>query len=337
MSTATQHPAQVPVMSRPHVNNLLYVLRRANQRYSQLAAAVRMSLRPTHHARKRAAALHLRVSIKAARNLDQKQISVLPLPVLEREERVSTPPQPAAVAAPLPLVQLSRAVVGREREMKRRSASRPVLRCDIPQYPQVQQQDGALASCVTIAIDTPVSSLVEPQVTSCWSATTSGGEVATEMEEDNVVYSSDYEEGMDLDDSPTVDSSSLMQPAGVLDANLNNNAPRVGRYPPRLDVPLEAGSFSWGSDLSSGLSSGSTSSSAGGLVTPGDNDDMPKLTIRLKRKPSESFLDMDDDSASTLEKRPRYERKPWAQQATRRTHQRTTSMHSSGSYTLRRF
>lgn len=78
-----------PTLTSLHSANLIQILRRANFQYSCIASIVRASIHPTHHARKRATALRLTICIQKALNLDQKQISTIPLPVLDK---LATPP-----------------------------------------------------------------------------------------------------------------------------------------------------------------------------------------------------------------------------------------------------
>jgi len=101
----------IMALSSSHYNNLREILRRANAHYSRIAATIRLSIRSTHHARKRATALKLTVSIEKALKLDPKQISTVPPPVIDR-------------AISPPFKDLSRTVVGRERELARALSSR---------------------------------------------------------------------------------------------------------------------------------------------------------------------------------------------------------------------
>jgi len=93
------------------------------------------------------------------------------------------------------------------------------------------------------------------------------------------------------------------------------NARLAGERAPRLDVPVDVSRFSWVSALLSDAGS-SSSSSFSGPITP--DEDAHKVVIRIKRKSGASDFDMVDE---TLEKRPKYERKPWVND--RRTTQRT--------------
>ncbi|CAA7267754.1 unnamed protein product [Cyclocybe aegerita] len=174
MSSQSSHytPAR-PTSSRHHVKNLLHVLRRANAHYSQLAASIRASLTPTHHARKRARALRLQVSTQAARKLEYTQVSVLPLPVLElgeegveevamREVRAKE----SRIVAPIPRRATEMALKQLEEERAIRRAQRPVLRCAIPSVqvqPAAHGQDAA--SGVSVASSVSVYSTVTVELT----------------------------------------------------------------------------------------------------------------------------------------------------------------------------
>lgn len=159
-TTATNsHTSPLSAMSTPtplsstHVGALLHVLRTANRRYTELAAAVRSAQRPTHHARKRAAALKLSVSIAAARGLDPRQISAVPLPVLERERAASPapahmhtrsrgpaiPPPRVTVVAPMPRRALRGAA---HLATPPPRVARPGLRSAVPQVLVVAPKTG---------------------------------------------------------------------------------------------------------------------------------------------------------------------------------------------------
>jgi len=204
--------------------------------------------------------LRLTINIENARNLDHKQVSVIPLPMLE------IAPSPAAAPQ-----QLSHTVVGRERELNR-TTTRPVLCCSIPQDIVDKQESSALSS---VSVYSPPVSLSTGKVvlrsqmkiaapvvlrghnvpwrpvTSRWSMSTDEGDV--EEEEEDAFHSSDYEEGMDL---PT---SAAERPVA--------NARLAGERAPRLDVPVDVSRFSWVSALLSDAGS-SSSSSFSGPITP---------------------------------------------------------------------
>src|ERR1700733_13039973 len=66
-----------------HVRNLTLILRRANVYYHHVAVRNRANLQPTHHAYKQARRLGLRVDVGKAVRCDQRQISLVPLPILD--------------------------------------------------------------------------------------------------------------------------------------------------------------------------------------------------------------------------------------------------------------
>lgn len=246
--------APVPVRPFPPVpsstQTLTYILRRANARYAHLAAIMRASRRPTGHARKRAAALGLTIDIENARNLDHKQVSVVPLPVLD-------------------IVPSSK-----EKELKC-NTTRPTLHCSIPQDVVNKEESSALSSVSVYS----TLSLIEPDlivrsqevvavpvvhpgwrgVTSRWSMSTADEEeVEVELEE-GIIYSSDYEEGMDLPNSAAEEEG---------DNFMEEKKPVVGTkadigLAPRPDIPVDVSRFSWGSALTSDYAPSSSSSSFG--------------------------------------------------------------------------
>ena len=240
---------------------LVAILRHANARYAQLAAIMRASRRSTGHARKRAADLRLTVDIENARNLDHRQVSVIPLPVLD--------------IAPSPVARSQ--VVGREREAKR-NTTRPALRCSIPQDVVNREESSALSSVSVYSTDTPEVIVRSQEVVAApvvlrgqnvpWRPVTSRWSMSTSDEEEmdvGVVYSSDYDEGMDL-------------PNSAVDDDLFEEKPVVGAtgLAPRLDVPVDVSRFSWGSALTSDYASSSSSSSPG-PATPVSYPSLPLM------------------------------------------------------------
>ncbi|KAF8202828.1 hypothetical protein BJ912DRAFT_1052876, partial [Pholiota molesta] len=186
-------------LTRPYVDNLLHILRDANQRYSQVAASIRQSLRPTYHARKRAAALNLRVCIESALCLDYSSVSDVPLAVLESAPSSASAPAPVpmqrrrpAVAAAAPAqirapVPIGTKVVGREREIRR--LSRPAPRCEMPQQSEVVDMLAFNVSVTIEAVEAPESSAYDK---SHWSSSES--EDSGSEEERSAWFSSDYED-----------------------------------------------------------------------------------------------------------------------------------------------
>jgi len=251
-----------PALSSFHSANLLQILRRANAHYSHIASLFRVSIHPTHHARKRAAALGLTVSIQKALNLDPKQISTIPLPVLDR---VVTP-------------HLSKAVVGRERELAR--VVRPVLKCTIPSYPRSGTPSFSpmsLYHCVPLTPDSPAKARRGQSLTSRWSMTPidADSDVAQPLPEGlAITYNADNEdmvlcspteagESVRFSVKPTPQLNLLPPPA--------NDQRKVTRL---LDIPVDITKpLSWvsGTDTSSpgSLSTESTSTTSSyGPATP---------------------------------------------------------------------
>ncbi|KAH9487201.1 hypothetical protein JR316_0001270 [Psilocybe cubensis] len=155
--------------STSSLTNILTTIRRANERVSRLAASMRASLTPTHHARRRARKLQLRVCIDKALKLDPKQISVIPLPVLATPVPLPVPEQVQPVApAPVyaePVVfrenEISRAAAGRELERLRnirvsQQLQRPTLRCEIPADAAVASASVSTSELTDMELETPV-------------------------------------------------------------------------------------------------------------------------------------------------------------------------------------
>jgi len=270
-------------LSSSHYNNLLEILRRGNAHYSRIAATIRLSIRPTHHARKRAIALKLTVSIQKALKLDPKQISTIPPPVIDR-------------AISSPFIDLSKTVVGREREL-----AHTLLKCAVPSQATLQSP----YSCVPLG----------PPKTSRWSM--SPIEVDSDVVKElqiAIIYDQDM-----LLYSPTEGGESVRF--------MLKRSPQLNLFPPRdlnnhLNVP-PLRQLSCVSDISSigSLSSGSASNtSSRGPRTPHNADSARKHTIRIKRKSSE----MDD---GMLEKRPKYDQNEWTI-LHRRIVQRRIPLHS---------
>ena len=272
--------------------NLLHILRRANTHYSHIASIFRMSIHPTHHARKRAAALKLTVSIQKALKLDPKQISTIPLPVLD------TAHSP---------IDLSRGAVGHEHEV---APVRPLLKCT--EVPSTSPFATPVLSCVPLTLDSFA-------LTSCWYMTPidANTNLTQGLPEGVVItYDADYDQDMVLC-SPIEGGESLRFKVQPGQLNLfppradDSNKLRHSDIPDDVTDPL-----SWGSDISS---PGSLMSTGSPSTTSSDGPDTPvsiylqslhhftkvswkhnaqKFMIHTKRKSPE----MDDD---VLEKCPK--------------------------------
>ena len=164
-----------PALSFSHSSNLLEILRRANAHYSRIAAAIRVSVHPTHRARKRATALKLTISIQKALKLDSKQISTIPLPVIDQV--ISPPP-----------IDLSTV----EGELSR--TSRPLLKCTIPSSSTLSTP-ASVYSCVPLRPQT-----TQQDLTSRWSI--SPIEIDSDLPEGiAVTCNTDYDQDTFLCDS----------------------------------------------------------------------------------------------------------------------------------------
>jgi len=261
-SQSTSIAAPTPVRPFPFVpSSLTYTLRRANAYYAHLAAIMRASRRPTGHARKRAAALGLTIDIENARNLDHKQVSDIPLPILD------------IVSSSISPQQRSHALANEVKKLKCNTA-RPVPHCSIPQDVVNKEESSALSS---VSVYSTVS-LSEPEVIvrSRWSMSTADEEEVDIELEENIIYSSDYEEGMDLSNSAAEEEEDdLFEEKPVVGARADT------RLAPRLDLPVDVTRFSWGSALTSDYASSSSASSSSGPATPVSYPPLFLLFFRL--------------------------------------------------------
>ncbi|KAG7090666.1 hypothetical protein E1B28_009765 [Marasmius oreades] len=98
---APLHPVvddTAPVPLPPHhLRNLHAILQRANDFYHQLAIATRDSRRPTHHAKSYASKIGLTVDINKAANCPQREVSRIPLPIVDTTLGPNTPSARSAV------------------------------------------------------------------------------------------------------------------------------------------------------------------------------------------------------------------------------------------------
>lgn len=236
-----------PALSPSQSGNLLQILRRANAHYSHVALIIRTSIHPTHHARKRAAALKLTISIQKALKLDPKQISTIPLPELD------------TAVTPFLSMGLGKAVVGRERELARARANHSLVKCTIPSYPHTGPPSSLLSpislySCVPLSPDIRVKT---QRLTSRWSMTPidPDSDVAQTLAQGiAITYNPNYNQDM-LPCSPTKSGESVRFTVKPVSNDSNAFSRHLST---QLDV---AKPLSWYSDISS--SSASTMSSRG--------------------------------------------------------------------------
>ncbi|KAF8060876.1 hypothetical protein FPV67DRAFT_311326 [Lyophyllum atratum] len=124
-------PAPASPLQPYHIRNLILILRRANAHYTYVASRIRATLQPTRHARRRAQRLGLTIDVGAAVKCPQKQVSNIPLPVLEVSPGHALS-YPYATASPLspPIVSIRKQPkVVDERLLGK---GRPALKCSIP-------------------------------------------------------------------------------------------------------------------------------------------------------------------------------------------------------------
>ncbi|KAG6855709.1 hypothetical protein H0H87_011834 [Tephrocybe sp. NHM501043] len=261
-----------------HLSNLILILRRANARYSHLAACVRSSFTPTRHAKSRAQKLRLTVDITAAVNCPQREVSNIPLPIIE-------------IVSPLPVVQ-----------------KRPVLTCTIPNGPVMQTitspngTTSALSTASAYSAVTLTSAKPANAVRSHWSVITDDEDFPRDVtardarsvravaqtdtagcwqplnvpiDEEAMVWELDLQYTQDstaMDISPSMSASSVPSTVAILS-------------------PLSPSSGS-----EAGSESSETSDSSTGPVTPPSS--LP-LIIRIKRKSMEN-RDVDEIDAYNM-------------------------------------
>ncbi|ESK95579.1 hypothetical protein Moror_12653 [Moniliophthora roreri MCA 2997] len=127
-SSARRPSISYPIQSQ-HLQNLLFILRRSNEHYRQVAESLRRSMRPTSHARKRAYNLGLSVDIHKAVNCPQQQVSVVPLPIIDACLSPSSPlARAASEDAIMPsIIPYDVRLPGRSRAEKRMAIIPPII------------------------------------------------------------------------------------------------------------------------------------------------------------------------------------------------------------------
>ncbi|KAF9466860.1 hypothetical protein BDZ94DRAFT_1249959 [Collybia nuda] len=293
MSTAPIYPLQPH-----HFSNLIEILRRANEVYKAVAIEIRANLRPSRRARRYARnVLGLQVDVGKAVRCDQKQISVVPLPILDTDY--------SPIVTVNPGIYLS----GNTHELRSISSQlslrrRPTLKCVIPEVVTRTTPNGTTS---TIAL--PRSTSIYSSV-SLSSPLVANGFLGSEVASPRLVsiWSADGEGGALLpSDAPT-------------NVHIDNPvSPSMRAWRP-LDVPIDEEEMDWGledsfdmdvsspgSSTSSSVATSGTDSSTG-PTTPVDEE---PIVIRIKRKSAELF----DDG---FEKRPKFERREWVQPTTQR-------------------
>jgi hypothetical protein len=184
MSSTSTAPGSL--LQPHHVRNLIFILRRANTHYRVVASHIRATLRPTEHARKHAQRLGLKVNVNKAVHCDQKQVSVVPLPILDTTLTPVTAAGPSISSAGsssgnLEVLRVQAQELKSSNAMKRR----PILRCTIPgiitrttpngttsaiALPSSTSDHSAITFSSPPAINVLGSKLVSERLTSTWSA-----------------------------------------------------------------------------------------------------------------------------------------------------------------------
>jgi len=243
MSSPTRTPHTA--LSQMEIDGLIHVLRYANSRSSNRAAAFRAFFRPTHHARTHARDLFLTIDIPAAAKLDPRQISSVALPVLDStpspstaEEKLATKPVPRIrIVAPIPRHHCQIEGEDGAKELM----ARPVR----PKF--LSAISGSGPSTISSASVYSVSSQVPQGLKSRWSATTTGDvEKDDQMQidvpqdgEGTMHLSFDYSDSNDILASPPYDSEDEDAFASLRPrfAVIGSARARISLPPMRLDKP----------------------------------------------------------------------------------------------------
>ncbi|KAG6899225.1 hypothetical protein C0993_012095 [Termitomyces sp. T159_Od127] len=248
-----------------HIHNLILILRRSNAYYTHIASRIRDSFASTRHAKTRAQDLGLSIDVVAAVNCPHKQVSVIPLPILE------------VVTPPCELIQST-------------TRTRPVLTCSIPPVIQtITSPNGTTSALSTGSVHSPITiASGQPKngrVRSHWSAVTDDEDLFPRDAIDN--------DSSDVRATEQVEPPAVWQP---LDAHIDEDALMDLQYPEDASASMDICiSPSSGSEAGSESSDNSGSSSASSFSGPATPPSLP-LMIRIKRKSIEiRDSDCEDD------------------------------------------
>ncbi|KAJ7804702.1 hypothetical protein B0H14DRAFT_3883329 [Mycena olivaceomarginata] len=307
---------QRPALSSRHFSRLSALLKDANARYAAVAASVRAATQPSHSARARACKLGLAVNVRAAAACPEEQVSVRPLPVLER----STPP-------PMPRKQQQQPTLQQQR-------GRPALRLVLP-HARAQADVststgpyGTISLAPTLQPSAAAALTVLPEQNIPWRGPTSRFSVTPS---DPIFSVAPAPRRQPPSHAPFI-------PA---DADLFSVPPRPAPRPEEVPVvpemlfefdadeewelgypPVSAAADYASSSSSCASSSSGSSSSGSGPATPDDADVlMPGLlaafnSASAKKRKTSAVLDF-DDACVVVDKCPKYQRKSWARAAGR--------------------
>lgn len=286
---------------QPHrydIRSLILILRTANVQYCHIAARNRANLRPTHHARKEAQRRGLKVDIAKAVRCDQRQVSLVPLPVLD------------ITVSPVTLRPSS--IAGQSPSLEDISSQTHELRINLEDRKARLKKQSALkrATPRVFIRTTPNGTTTVISPTSDFSGSLSSPSVLKSK-----LVPSAYPPSMW--DAGEGDTSSVSSDISLERSVSIPVCPKLHEWQP-LDVPIDEDEMDWGldgiSDLSispsstssfesSSDSASSSSQSSSGPSTP--SDEVP-ITIRVKRKSIEV-----SGATSDFGKRPRFDRKGW--------------------------
>ncbi|KAG5339732.1 hypothetical protein E4T56_gene8222 [Termitomyces sp. T112] len=257
-------PSSTTLLQPHHLRNLILILRRSNAYYTHVASCIRASFTPTGHAKTRAQNLGLTIDVVAAVNCPHKQVSLIPLPIIE----VVTPPE---VTRPQPPSV---------------SLKRPALTCSIPPVVQTITSPNGTTSALSTGSNYSSITLASGQkshvnVHSRWSAITDDGDLFPR-------------DATDID-SRDVRATEQGEPPAVwqpLDVHIDEDAIAWDmdlQYPEdsSMDVCISPSSGSEAGSESSDSDNSESSSAFAGPVTPPDVEETLPLMIRIKRKSME--------------------------------------------------
>ncbi|KAH6917681.1 hypothetical protein BKA70DRAFT_341691 [Coprinopsis sp. MPI-PUGE-AT-0042] len=283
--------------SNSHVRNMLVYWRACH--------------RPTHHAKRRASSLNLRVDTVKAINCAQKHVSTIPLPVLELE---SPPPVQLVYpqgCAPIHIEEADNTPVIPQEEDYESDCSSSASSMSMSSQSSVTSFEEDVHTMDIVAqpakkAQRPVLRCIIPQT---------GNTPPVERS----YFSSDSEySAVGLDSAYDIKMES--SPAHVLAAP-QATYPNQGRLCIPEDIPSRP--LSWGCSETTASSINSPSSdgrSSSAPLTPIDDIHVnaPLMPVRIKRKSAAMDEDSDESDISSSEeirrvfdKRPRFERKSW--------------------------
>lgn len=322
-------------------------LRVAEAKAAKAVKAFRSLYSPRNSARSRATLLGLQVDTDKARKLDHRQVSVVPLPIIEVCSPLSAPeqPQPPMTPQTVPVNAVEHDLCLEDVE---RPLSKPVLRCVIPATPEVLLQS-RFSSDSEYSVDSIPSgnhSISSSSASSSPCSSASSGtssifayyeQVASASSPSRFFYLTQLSERASVVDlgikaTPVKDSPAAVvvrrQPSLSSGLRIVIAAPKPVYAQLAVPEDIDASRrMSWGCgemlervSLESTSSSPTTSSSSSDSSGPRTPEDHRRIVSGSKRKSPIDIDDADDCSEirEIFEKRPKFERKVWIEKAPRR-------------------